>query len=226
MNGFRDIELLSSYLDGQLSPSDSARLESRLNSDPALASAYNDLRAARSVLRRLPARKAPRNFTLTRKMVGAEPPMPLSYSFFRFSSALATVLLVITFAFNMMISNISFGFGAAAPAAAPYGSGGGGGPDTALQEAATEAPAAPEEPAMEMVPLPTATGEIPPAAADSSREIETPALESPAPKDVPGNSEDQDGAFRITWQSGLLLVSVICGLIAFAINRSVKRKWR
>jgi hypothetical protein len=24
----------------------------------------------------------------------------------------------------------------------------------------------------------------------------------------------------------LLLVSVICGVIAFAINRSVKRKWR
>ena len=32
MNGFRDIEQLSAYLDGQLSPSDSARLESRLAS--------------------------------------------------------------------------------------------------------------------------------------------------------------------------------------------------
>jgi hypothetical protein len=225
MNGFRDIELLSSYLDGQLSPSDSARLESRLNSDPALASAYNDLRAARNVLRRLPARKAPRNFTLTRKMVGAQPPMPRSYSFFRFSSALATLLLVVTFAFNMMGSLMSsLSFGAGAPAAAPYGAGGGGGPDTAFQEAATEAPATTEEPAVEMAPLPT--GEIPPAAADSSREIGTPMPESAAPKDVAGASEDQDGSFRISWQSGLLLVSVICGVIAFAINRSVKRKWK
>jgi anti-sigma factor RsiW len=221
MNGSRDIELLSSHLDGQLNPSDSTRLVSRLNSDPALASAYQDLRAARNVLRRLPARKAPRNFTLTRKMVGAQPPMPRSYSFFRFSSALATVLLVMTFAFNVLSSGI--GFGAGAPAAAPYGAGGGG-PDTAFQEAATEAPAAAEEPTMDMVPLPT--GEIPPAAADSGREFGTPTPESAAPKDVANTSEDQDGSFRISWQSGLLLVSVICGVIAFAINRSVKRKWR
>jgi hypothetical protein len=221
MNGSRDIELLSSYLDGQLNPSDSTRLESRFNSDPALASAYQDLRAARNVLRRLPARKAPRNFTLTRKMVGAQPPMPPSYSFFRFSSALATVLLVITFAFNVLSSGI--GFGAGAPAAAPYGAGGGG-PDTAFQEAATEAPAAAEEPTMDMVPLPT--GEIPPAAADNGREIGTPTPESAAAKDVAGESEDQDGSFRISWQSGLLLVSVICGAIAFAMNQSAKRKWK
>src|SRR5687767_9252500 len=106
MKGFRDIELLSSYLDGQLSPSDSARLESRLNSDPELASAFNDLRAARDILRRLPARRAPRNFTLTRKMVGAKPPMPRTYFFFRFSSAFTTLLLLITFAFNVMGSRI------------------------------------------------------------------------------------------------------------------------
>ena len=51
MNGFHDIEQLSAYLDGQLGPSDSARLESRLQSDPQLASAYDDLRATRGILR-------------------------------------------------------------------------------------------------------------------------------------------------------------------------------
>lgn len=48
----RDLELLSSYLDGQLSPSDSARLEGRLKTDLQLASVLNDLRATRTLLRR------------------------------------------------------------------------------------------------------------------------------------------------------------------------------
>ena len=41
----RDLELLSAYLDGQLNPSDSARLESRLASDESLRAVLNDLRA-------------------------------------------------------------------------------------------------------------------------------------------------------------------------------------
>ena len=70
----RDIELLSSYLDGQLSSADSARLEARLRTDPEMRSVLQDLRGARSLLRQLPMRKAPRNFTLTPKMVGRNPP--------------------------------------------------------------------------------------------------------------------------------------------------------
>ena len=66
----RDIELLSSYLDGQLSSTDAARLEARLRTDPEMRSVLHDLRGARSLLRQLPMRKAPRNFTLTPKMVG------------------------------------------------------------------------------------------------------------------------------------------------------------
>ncbi len=45
----RDLELLSAYLDGQLNSSESARLESRLNSDPQLASVLTDLRATRII---------------------------------------------------------------------------------------------------------------------------------------------------------------------------------
>ena len=62
MKNLRDIEKLSSYLDGQLSPSDSARLESRISTDPELDSVLSDLRAARGILRKLPARKAPRTW--------------------------------------------------------------------------------------------------------------------------------------------------------------------
>src|SRR4030095_12639101 len=103
-----------SYLDGQLNPSDISRLETRLKTDPQLASVLNDLRATRTLLRKLPSRKAPRNFTLTRKMVGQNPPLPRAYPLFRFATALATLLFVFSFglnSFGRQLANPSPGFG-------------------------------------------------------------------------------------------------------------------
>ena len=96
----RDLDLLSAYLDGELSRSDSTRLESRLRSDRELVSVLDDLRATRTLLRKLPKRRAPRNFTLTRKMVGLNPPLPRSYPVFRFATVLATLLFFFTFGIN------------------------------------------------------------------------------------------------------------------------------
>jgi anti-sigma factor RsiW len=152
----RDIELLSSYLDGQLNPSDSAHLESRLLTDRELRSVLRDLRSTRSALRQLPMRKAPRNFTLTPKMVGKNPPLPRAYPTFRFTTALATILLFITFGLNFLRPQL-----AAAPAAFGMGGGGGGSSETfsaqAPAAAATQAPAATEAPATQ-APALAATG--------------------------------------------------------------------
>src|SRR5512138_2555760 len=129
----RDIELLSSYLDGQLSSSDAARLEARLLTDRELRSVLRDLRSTRSALRQLPLRKAPRNFTLTPKMVGKNPPLPRAYPAFRFTTALATVLLFFSLGANFLVPQM-----ASSPLA--YGKGGGGAPDvySAQAPAATE----------------------------------------------------------------------------------------
>jgi anti-sigma factor RsiW len=167
----RDIELLSSYLDGQLSSADSARLEARLRTDPDLRSVLQDLRGARSLLRQLPMRKAPRNFTLTPKMVGKNPPLPRSYPVFKFSATLATILLFFTLGLNILSPQL---------AARPIGIGGGGGgaadtfestlvtqaPAIAAAPAATEPPAAATEapaaePSIAMAPLSTATAAAP-----------------------------------------------------------------
>src|ERR1051325_9096986 len=118
----RDIELLSSYLDGQLKQSDSARLEARLSSDPNLRAVLDDVRGARRLLRQLPMRKAPRNFTLTPKMVGKNPPLPRAYPAFRFVTALATLLFFFTVGVNI------FGTQMASPSP-NFGYGGGGAPD-------------------------------------------------------------------------------------------------
>lgn len=160
----RDLELLSSYLDGQLKAAESTRLEARLKSDPELATALNDLRAARTLLRKLPQRRAPRNFTLTRTMVGQNPPLPRAYPFFRFATALATLLFV----FSVGLNSIS----TFRPVAYGMGGGGGGAPEV-QSSAATQAPAAQaplaatQAPASEaptflapMAPMPTQTSDV------------------------------------------------------------------
>ena len=217
----RDLELLSSYLDGQLGPSDAARLESRLASDSDLRAVMDDLREARSLLRRLPARKAPRNFTLTRKMVGQNPPMPRAYPAFRFVTTLATLLLFFTVGLNFLGSQIA----SQAPA---LGMGGGAGEtDTfaAQAPAATEA-AATEAPAAEMAPLPTETL----SAEESERIAETPAeknglAEEPAVRDE-AQTETAPPFISSTWQIVLAAIVVLGALLMLLMRQAAMNRWR
>ncbi len=239
MKNFRDIEQLSAYLDGQLSPSDSARLESRISSDPELDSVLSDLHAARGILRKLPARKAPRNFTLTRKMVGLKPPLPRTFSFFRFSTAFATFLLVLTFAANSILPRISFGAGAPMAAQEAYGIGGGGGCDEPClppaMALATEAPVATEAPALapsaDLGITPTATPALE-SATDTARIAEAPT-EAPTAKEMGNASAPQDqpqgqneAVIPLTWQIGLLVIVLLGASIMFGLRQSAIRKWK
>ena len=194
---FRDVEPLSTYLDGQLNPSDSARLESRLKTDPELAAVMDDLRAARSTLRQLPIRRAPRNFTLTPKMAGVKPPLPRAYPIFRFASVFAALLFFLSYATNLVAPRLS-------AASAPYGYGVGGGSgggcgdeescgdNPALQMpaapqepfAATEAPVATEAPLLAEAP---ATTETPMATAALAM---APTQMAIAPTEMPLTAED------------------------------------
>ena len=216
----RDLELLSSYLDGQLSPSDSARLESRLKIDAQLASVLNDLRATRTLLRKLPARRAPRNFTLTRKMVGQNPPLPRAYPFFRFASALATLLFVFSFGLNS-VSRMT------APA---FGMGGGGGDASSEQSIelyAEEAPAAateaPAEPAVGMAPAPTTTA---PAQEDALRMVETPTLPATDMGNAVAQKRVEAPLVSITWQILLGVVAALSALLMLLMRGIASSRWR
>ena len=90
--------------------------ESRLASDEGLRTALDNLRSTRSLLRQLPSRRAPRNFTLTPQMAGIKPPTPRIIPVFRFATAIATFLFVISFVINGLISLSAPSF---APAPAP-----------------------------------------------------------------------------------------------------------
>ncbi|MEA3375702.1 MAG: zf-HC2 domain-containing protein [Chloroflexota bacterium] len=67
-------ELLSAYLDGELSEREREQLETRLSEDPALRAELRALHQTMSLVRELPRASAPRNFILTESMVrGREP---------------------------------------------------------------------------------------------------------------------------------------------------------
>ncbi|MEW6239902.1 MAG: hypothetical protein AB1564_03740 [Chloroflexota bacterium] len=216
----RDVELLSSYLDGQLSPSDSTRLEARLRSDPGLSAALDAMRKSRSLLRRLPKRRAPRNLTLTPRMVGKNPPLPRAYPVLRFASAFAALL----FAFSYIANRIPVvAFGAAAPAAEPaYGMGGGG-------PAATEPPAA--APEMELMMTEAPATEPPADFAPAG---------TPAPGDrvmeIPSEAASKTGNGRLTevpreapgltpWQMVFAAVALLGGAGMLIVRRAAAQKW-
>lgn len=233
----RDIELLSAYLDGELSPSDSARVELRINSDGELASALDDLRAARTLLRKLPKRRAPRNFTLTRKMVGLNPPLPRAYPAFRFATVIATLLFFFTFGLNTLAPQL-----AQVPV---FGMGGGGEPEVFSQQApaleaapateapATEAPAATEESIVAASgPAPEATAQAP--AEDSARVVDTPV----AKDGVVGNAGDESQTqimnepqspapfIPSVWLTAFALIAILGAVLMAAMRRSSANRWK
>lgn len=221
MKNFRDIENLSAYLDGQLSESDAARLEARLKTDPELDSVLSDLRAARGILRKLPARKAPRNFTLTRQMVGLKPPMPRAYPLFRLATVFASILFLFSFAATALSPYISFG----APTMGGYGMGGGGG--AAMEEAPA---AAPEESfAQEMAPAEEApSADMAPFAAteDSSRIMETPLAKDAAPETENQVEVQQEPPASFNWAMLFLFIAITSGGIVWVMRLTARNKWR
>ena len=96
-------EDFSAYLDGQLSPSETRRLEELLQSDPEQRARLDELAATRNLLRSAPRYRAPRNFTISPEMArkyarrSIFPALPV----FRFSAALAALSLIAVFVLEL-----------------------------------------------------------------------------------------------------------------------------
>ncbi len=243
---FRDVEQLSAYLDGRLSRADSARLESRIKSEPALRAVMEELSQTRALLRKLPSRRAPRNFTLTPKMAGVKPPLPRAYPALRFATGLATLLFVLSFAVNAFSF---FAVGAPAPMMV-YGRGGGAPASSAVATAApaTQAPAAQAPaPAATQPPLATmapalqaplmATNVAPTEAfsADNAQRAQATATAEASPKNfvpeqLPSESPVQPPSTSApvsrAWQVGLFVLAVFCGGSAWLVRIVTDRSWR
>ncbi len=92
----RDWEVLSAFLDGELSAQEKALLETRLQENPELQKGLEEMQRTRAVLRSLPRYHVPRNFTLTPAMVGKKS-QPQLFPIMRLASIMASILLVLTF---------------------------------------------------------------------------------------------------------------------------------
>jgi hypothetical protein len=226
---FRDVENLNAYLDGQLDSAHCQRLESRLASEPELKAALDALRESRTVLRRLPQRRAPRNFTLTLKMAGIKPPLPRSYPIFRFASVAAAFLFFFAYATNFL-PRISLPMAAAPAASMQTGIGGGGAPedlqrtqsgggcDGCTPEATpqVEAPLAPSEKSPPSV-LETPTPELEQSLANQPPSETGPAADTARqPFTVPAPTN---------WQALLFIVACLAGGVALIIPLAVERRW-
>jgi hypothetical protein len=226
---FRDVELLNAYLDGEMDANQRQRLESRLGSNLELKSILEELREARMVLRRLPQRRAPRNFTLTPKMAGIKPPLPRSYPVFRFASAFAAILLFFSYALNIL-PRVPLSFGAAAPAPAmemQTGIGGGGEPEeTQRDQSGGGCDSCTAEPTL-MAEAPMAPSEKLPSEpqATLTPEAEMQKLQQDQANAEPTNIEESQ-PFRLTlspFQITLLAVTLLAGLAALFIRLRTER---
>lgn len=106
----RQWQLLSAYLDNQLTQKEKGQAEELLQQSADARETLAALRRTHIILRALPVRKAPRNFTISAQLA-KKPVIPTFNALLRFSSALAAVLLVAVLALDFL------GLTAPAPAA-------------------------------------------------------------------------------------------------------------
>ena len=99
----RDLEMLSAYLDGEISRKDRERLEARLLEDEDLRNTLKQLQRTRAVMRGLPSMRAPRNYYITAEMVGRKETVSRAFPVLRFASVLASVLFVLLFLGDMLV---------------------------------------------------------------------------------------------------------------------------
>jgi anti-sigma factor RsiW len=113
----RDRELLSAYIDNELSPNERAALEQRLAVEPLLRRELAELRAVRDLLRDQPWVTPPRSFTLTPEMVGVRPRRFAFSRWWQPFGALGALVLVMLIGWQLLNLNRT-PLQTAAPAAA------------------------------------------------------------------------------------------------------------
>jgi hypothetical protein len=199
----RDLELLSAYLDGQLSQSSRARLESRIHANPSLASALEELRQTRTLLRHTPQRRVPRNFILTPRMAGIRPPVPRLVPLLSWASAVAMLLFIFTLGAGL-VGQPSVGM-VARNAAAPMGSG--AGPLAAATMAPVVAAPAPMAPAAPAVPATGAPAKAAPAT--TAPATSAPFAAAPAPTTSLANSSNPSPADQTVLPTATVETSVM-----------------
>lgn len=113
----QDFELISAYLDSACSPKELATIEARLRSDAEFAQAMAEFKRAKLMLKSIPQKRAPRNFTLSTAQVPQQFKRSAWVPALNFVALAASLFLVVIFVGTKFLS---FGAGqASATEAAP-----------------------------------------------------------------------------------------------------------
>jgi len=128
----RDLELISAYIDGQLSAEERREVERRLDNEANLRLAYEELRATVQVLRDLEPVRPPRSFTLDPANVALQRPPATRLGWGRLLQVAGVFAAVLVAAIGTL--SVIGSLGGSAPASAP------------MAAAPTAAPASPLEP--------------------------------------------------------------------------------
>lgn len=104
----KDWQLLSNYLDGQLTNQEVSTIETRLKSEPQLKQTLMEMQQTRYLLQHAKKVPVPRSFTLTPEMAAQIRPArkPL-FPFFSFASVIATIFLVVVILFEFLPGMLS-----------------------------------------------------------------------------------------------------------------------
>ena len=89
----KDWQILSAYIDGEMSTRERARFESRLEDSPELKAGLEDLIRTKELLRSQPKLRSPRNFTLTPEMAGQKQSVP-GYPGLRLAAVVVSILFI------------------------------------------------------------------------------------------------------------------------------------
>lgn len=101
MENAQDWQLLSAYIDGELSPTEQANLEARLQTEPALQADYATLQQIKTRIHQLPILKAPRNYTLDPARFGSSKVTRLRWPIW---VSTAAAVLMVALGLNFMLS--------------------------------------------------------------------------------------------------------------------------
>ncbi len=243
-------EALSAYLDNELQARERASLEVELKRRPELRRALSELRQTRALLRTQPRMRAPRNFTLSPAMAGAQHgvrPVSSAYATLRLASLLATFFFILVSVGSLYVQR----FGpepSVVPAVAEnnslrgpggFGLGGGGGaveppmavaaPETITESVAVaEGPAAKTSDATPTVGQESApaTGAVAvmeqPVEPEMEVQADLPASTPALPTDDAAQAQTRPitGALLIGIQVLLALLAVGAGIAAFILRRT------
>lgn len=100
----RQWQLLSAYLDKELNEKEILRAEELLRTNLDAKNTLEALRQTRAILKAMPMRRAPRDFTLAPQTI-RKPILPSFDSLLRFSSAIAAFLLLVVLALDILSFN-------------------------------------------------------------------------------------------------------------------------